>query len=893
MNVRFLRYLRVSLSAVFAVLLMSTSVGASDTGSRFIDSGQLLGGTDTMAVAIGDVDGDGDLDAFFANQYYQSNEVWLNDGTGHFADSGQRLGSSFSYAVDLGDVDNDGDLDAFVVNYWHDDDFLWLNDGEGNFTYSGQSFADCPYGNQVKLADLNGDNYLDAFRTCNGYPNRVWFNWGVELPGKFYDSGQALGNSYSHDVGLGDLDGDGDLDAYVANTHDNYGEADRVWFNDGAGIFSDSGQLLGDEPSTGIALGDLDGDGDLDAFVGVSSRGNRVRMNNGTGTFTTTEQILGDNTNWSRRIGLADYDGDGDLDALAFHSYPPNPYNYLWMNDGSGNFTLGQEFGNSWSPGVAVGDLDEDHDPDIVIANSSEPRGNQVWFFFRDPDEDGIESHLDNAPLVYNPDQADIDGDGIADVIDECPADATNLCDPDGSTSEYVDPAEGATLVAPDGSIEVHIPAGALTEGTSVSVTDTDQGSGFTLVTNKGQASGVVAIDLQPSMTFNESVTIVLAWHDDDNDGVLDGDNAKEENLIVTKDGIDLTGKCRDYIPPDGTMPDCDPVANTFAIEVTSWSEFFLLYPTDTDWDGMADDYEGETDNCKLVPNPSQEDSNGDGQGDACDPYIMAIVVPVDPINIYDSTANPVNVTAEFVDADDDDNHTAEWNWGDDTASDAEVDQVANSVSGVHFYTDAGVYTIGLQVLDSFGAVAESQSEFVAVYDPEGGFVTGGGWIESPEGAYAPDATGFGKANFGLVAKYKHGRSEPEGNAQFHFNNGNLDFKSTEYHWLVVVGSSAQLKGEGTVNNEGNFEFLITAIDGTETGYEDQFRIQIWDTADPGVAIYDNLRGVGQASIVGADLGGGSILIHHSGKSDAFDAEPSTVIPSDLDHAIYMPLVRS
>ncbi|MGA1399159.1 MAG: FG-GAP-like repeat-containing protein, partial [Phycisphaerales bacterium] len=59
--------------------------------------------------------------------------------------------------------------------------------------------------------------------------------------GVFTDSGQGLGNSYSYSVAVGDLDGDGDLDAMVANAN----QPNRVWLNDGAGAFTDSGQALG------------------------------------------------------------------------------------------------------------------------------------------------------------------------------------------------------------------------------------------------------------------------------------------------------------------------------------------------------------------------------------------------------------------------------------------------------------------------------------------------------------------------------------------------------------------------------------------------------------------------------------------------------------------------
>jgi hypothetical protein len=91
-------------------------VEASQVCDYFSDSGQNLGISHSFGVALGDVDGDGDLDAFVANANGQANKVWVNDGSGDFSDGYQGLGNSDSRAVALGDVDGDGDLDAFVVN---------------------------------------------------------------------------------------------------------------------------------------------------------------------------------------------------------------------------------------------------------------------------------------------------------------------------------------------------------------------------------------------------------------------------------------------------------------------------------------------------------------------------------------------------------------------------------------------------------------------------------------------------------------------------------------------------------------------------------------------------------------------------------------------------------
>jgi len=224
----------------------------------FTDSGQSLGASNSYIGSLGDVDGDGDLDAFVANRY-QANKVWINEGNGNFTDSGQSLGSSGSYGASLGDIDDDGDLDAFVANR-DQPNKVWINDGSGNFTDSAQSLGSSASQN-LELGDVDDDGDLDAFVANFGQGNKVWINEGS---GTFTDSGQSLGSSYSNGVAMGDVDDDGDLDAFVSNSN----QGNKVWINEGNGNFTDSGQSLGTSESVGVELGDVDGDGDLDAFVG-------------------------------------------------------------------------------------------------------------------------------------------------------------------------------------------------------------------------------------------------------------------------------------------------------------------------------------------------------------------------------------------------------------------------------------------------------------------------------------------------------------------------------------------------------------------------------------------------------------------------------------------------
>jgi hypothetical protein len=96
-----------------------------------------------------------------------------------------------------------------------------------------------------------------------------------------------------------------------------------------------------------------------------------------------------------------------------------------------------------------------------------------------------------------------------------------------------------------------------------------------------------------------------------------------------------------------------------------------------------------------------------------------------------------------------------------------------------------------------------------------------------------------GKANFGFVSKYKKGATTPEGGTEFQFKAGNLNFHSSSYDWLVVAGSKAINKGEGTINGAGNYGFMLSAIDGSK-GIPDKFRIKILDKNNGDAPVYDN-----------------------------------------------------
>ncbi len=168
----------------------------------------------------------------------------------------------------------------------------------------------------------------------------------------------------------------------------------------------------------------------------------------------------------------------------------------------------------------------------------------------------------------------------------------------------------------------------------------------------------------------------------------------------------------------------------------------------------------------------------------------------------------------------------------------------------------AGITYVKLTIDDGRGGTA-TDTAMVVVYDPDGGFVTGGGWIESPVHEKYQYMQVGDRATFGFVSKYKKGASVPTGNTEFQFKAGNLNFHSDTYQWLVVNQNStnAQFKGSGTINGEGEYRFMLWAGDGEP----DTFRIKIWwEDGETENVVYDN--GMDQ------EIGGGNIVVHTSKK---------------------------
>jgi len=231
-----------------------------------------------------------------------------------------------------------------------------------------------------------------------------------------------------------------------------------------------------------------------------------------------------------------------------------------------------------------------------------------------------------------------------------------------------------------------------------------------------------------------------------------------------------------------------------------------------------------------------------------------------------------VTVTANFMDVGTKDTHTCSVNWDDGSTTVGTVAETNGSgtCTASHTYSGRGVNSVVVTITDDdTGSVSKPLDLFyIIVFDPSAGFVTGGGWIMSPAGACTLTttcSTATGRANFGFVSKYQKGSNTPDGQTEFQFQAGDINFHSSAYDYgsLVVSGYKAQYRGTGDINGVPGYKFVLTAYDGDVNGGGgvDKFRMKITRN---GVVVYDNRVGASDDIDLANPMAisGGSIVIH-------------------------------
>ncbi|PZC47478.1 MAG: Carboxypeptidase regulatory-like domain-containing protein [Chloroflexi bacterium] len=374
------------------------------------------------SVAVGDVDGDDDLDVMAVLEDGDRVLWYENQGGSTIQWRPGFVSTSLidPTSVSLGDVDNDGDLDA-VTTSAGDDKVAWFQnrDGDGTFWVEQIVTRSANGARALLIADVDDDLSLDVVAASFNdnkitlYRNRAGdgSNWEAAQVARVQDVNGPQ-SAYAADV-----DGDGDLDVLAASSRDHQ----TAWFENldtfgtewrfhviGAGLFR----------ANTVAAGDIDGDGDIDVLSASQPAVSWHKNVKGDGSKWET-QSLSTNTLWASDVTAVDMDGDGDLDALSTSRLSRR---IAWHENRNGDGTLWTDrliATADWDPSaVAYGDIDGDGDLDVLSAFQGGDR--VLWYENRNGDASAwgrgptISSQVDGIRALA---VGDMDGDGNLDVL--------------------------------------------------------------------------------------------------------------------------------------------------------------------------------------------------------------------------------------------------------------------------------------------------------------------------------------------------------------------------------------------------------------------------------------------------------------------------------------------
>ncbi|MCY0988401.1 VCBS repeat-containing protein [Nannocystis sp. ILAH1] len=300
----------------------------------------------TRAIKVRDLDGDSNVDIIVANTFESPSRLYLGDGQGGFTEASDDLPqASHSFGdVELGDVDGDGDLDAVLAdwgpgaaNQSSGITRLWLNDG-GVFTdVTDTNMPDAlvAWSWELEFADVDNDLDLDVLVSCKSCTGSYMFvNDGT---GVFTDASDKLpqyGNNYEFEAI--DLTGDGYLDLITIN--DGPQSREHIFVNDGAGgfvdatadLWPDSDNPAGDDNM--IAFLDYESDGDADFVIaGLFGSDDRLMLNSGDGHLEIADAFMPANSMGTLGIAVADLDGDKKIDVVLSEGEAPQSADRVFL----------------------------------------------------------------------------------------------------------------------------------------------------------------------------------------------------------------------------------------------------------------------------------------------------------------------------------------------------------------------------------------------------------------------------------------------------------------------------------------------------------------------------------------------------------------------------------
>jgi hypothetical protein len=553
---------------------------------------------DACSNAIGDLNGDGHPEIVSANCSDNNLTIYVNDGTGKFApgvyynaavaNSASNVPYLGPQALAIADVNGDGHGDIVATNYFAGDVTVLLGNGDGTvnvptFGYTTGGFPSPP----AVIGDFNGDGLLDilvpdgvySFSYMKGYGDGT-FRAALDFYAPVTDNLEAFGL----DLATGDFNGDGFPDVVVGNCCDatvgitvflsnsdgtlqpgvNYGTggnwnyvtvADfnkdgkldiaaldiatgqiQIYTGDGTGAFTAGPTALtGDTSSLTLTSGDFNGDGYADiAVANNASHTVGVFLNDKHGSLLApANQAL---TGAPAEVLTADVNGDGKLDLLALQAACGCVA--VMLGNGDGTFTPDTVASDaciaSFASHVAVGDLNNDGKPDLVITIDDFTNGHGIQVALGNGDgtfaaasavfPTTLQSNFFFAPSPTYVKLADLDGDGNLDAVYSNSNYSTVGVMYGNGTGTFFDPVEYPTAdgsrglaladVNSDGAVDVvtanYYTAGAavlLNNSGSKTTADYDVAANPTTAMVSAGAAGTYTVTLTPRNFYNGTVT--------------------------------------------------------------------------------------------------------------------------------------------------------------------------------------------------------------------------------------------------------------------------------------------------------------------------------------------------------------------------------------------------
>jgi len=374
----------------FGISFISASSASLIENSTW--QGNLTGSNFHNGAVLGDIDGDGDLDMIsigcttgsISCTAADKSHVWINNGSG-FEENltwEQNLSDTRPGAIAMGDIDNDGDLDLVLSGVGTR---IYINNGtsfQENLTWqdgllSGTTISDS---SSIALGDIDNDGDLDLiFPSMDPSSLIVWINNGTS----FTNStawGQEIIDESKETIGLIDLDNDFDLDINIMGL-----DSAKSYINNGTSFEADANWNTFSADEGSIVWGDIDNDGDMDSVISRVSLGcaggNVIFQNNGSTLLSNSSWDLDMSGFQFGSVAFGDYDNNGYLDLANFGICAGISRVQILSNNGSifaqdinaqANITGQRHSSSLW------GDIDNDGDLDLIVIKSQKVYINNI-----------------------------------------------------------------------------------------------------------------------------------------------------------------------------------------------------------------------------------------------------------------------------------------------------------------------------------------------------------------------------------------------------------------------------------------------------------------------------------------------------------------------------------